>query len=137
MVSAATWLGAREREIVARVDPSPAHRRSEILQKEWLRLTPRSYIRYHAPPAAAHKAANCAEVAELADAQDSKSCDPCGHEGSTPSFGTNAGLNNPLMPGQLFGLTIHLFHAISVLDACVALFVQTGGLSSPDWRGKH
>jgi hypothetical protein len=29
-----------------------------------------------------------AEVAELADAQDSKSCDPCGHEGSTPSFGT-------------------------------------------------
>jgi hypothetical protein len=29
-----------------------------------------------------------AEVAELADAQDSKSCAPCGHEGSTPSFGT-------------------------------------------------
>jgi hypothetical protein len=27
-------------------------------------------------------------VAELADAQDSKSCAPCGHEGSTPSFGT-------------------------------------------------
>lgn len=31
-----------------------------------------------------------AEVAELADAQDSKSCDPCGHEGSTPSFGTTS-----------------------------------------------
>ncbi len=31
----------------------------------------------------------CAEVAELADARDSKSRAPCGHEGSTPSFGTN------------------------------------------------
>ena len=30
----------------------------------------------------------CAEVAELADARDSKSRAPCGHEGSTPSFGT-------------------------------------------------
>ncbi len=30
-----------------------------------------------------------AEVAELADARDSKSRAPCGHEGSTPSFGTN------------------------------------------------
>ena len=29
-----------------------------------------------------------AEVAELADARDSKSRAPCGHEGSTPSFGT-------------------------------------------------
>ena len=31
-----------------------------------------------------------AEVAELADARDSKSRAPCGHEGSTPSFGTSA-----------------------------------------------
>jgi hypothetical protein len=30
-----------------------------------------------------------AEVAELADARDSKSRAPCGHEGSTPSFGTS------------------------------------------------
>ena len=30
-----------------------------------------------------------AEVAELADARDSKSRAPRGHEGSTPSFGTN------------------------------------------------
>src|SRR4030042_4734466 len=34
-----------------------------------------------------------AEVAELADARDSKSRGPCGHEGSTPSFGTNR-INN-------------------------------------------
>ena len=33
-----------------------------------------------------------AEVAELADARDSKSRAPRGHEGSTPSFGTNASL---------------------------------------------
>ena len=31
-----------------------------------------------------------AEVAELADARDSKSRGPCGHEGSTPSFGTHS-----------------------------------------------
>ena len=29
-----------------------------------------------------------AKVAELVDALDSKSSDPCGHEGSTPSLGT-------------------------------------------------
>jgi hypothetical protein len=44
------------------------------------RLTPGEFLGYYERPRA--------EVAELADAQDSKSCAPCGHEGSTPSFGT-------------------------------------------------
>ena len=52
-------------------------------------------------------------MAELADAQDSKSCAPCGHEGSTPSFGTNKinhlqefDFSNPLKKGMTLPVTL-------------------------------
>ena len=51
-------------------------------------LTRAAGLSYHSGPAKGFIATDSAEVAELADARDSKSRGPCGHEGSTPSFGT-------------------------------------------------
>ncbi len=82
------------------------------------RLTRASQLRYHAPPAVRGRSTPRAEVAELADARDSKSRGPCGHEGSTPSFGTN-GINNLQRSNKSNALKKGMTLSVAVSDLCM------------------